>query len=284
MEKDTRKATGLLGLLCLIFGIGGILAHYLLSYLFLDPLLFAETDAAKECAVSVPIFFPMFANIGFIGGLLFIIAGIGFFEKANWAYALAIMGNVISLKSSFWPNIPIMEADLMLPGPWFGIFLPNLLFYFVFLRASGKETWKKILLGLFGGMAFILNFINAIASTTRLLNHYDAENIIVAQMFMLVLFVNILASIAFGVFTIGLFIGKKKHRVRIAGFIGGILSITGGFPLAIYSMFFFGPAAGFSMFIMAPVISTITFLMILFPGLWKRFMEPRIKAPEIKTE
>ena len=260
MEKEIRKGRGLLGIISLIFGIGGIIGHYFLNYWFMGPLLQAETDAAKECAVSVRIFLPMFANIGFIGGLLFIIAGIGFFQKAKWAYALAILGNVISLKSSFWPNIPIMEADLMFPGPWFGIFLPNLLFYFVFLSATGKESWKKIILGLFGGMAFILNFINAIASTTRLLNHYDAADIFVAQMFMLVLFINVLASITFGIFTIGLFLGKRKEVVRIFGFIAAILSMTGGFPLFVYSSFFFGSAPGFSMFIMAPVISTIVFL------------------------
>lgn len=284
MEIENRKNSGIWGIICLIMGIGAIVGHYLLSYLFLGPLLHAETDAAKECAVSVPIFFPVFADIGFIGGLLFIIAGIGFFQQTKWAFAFAVLGNVISLKSSFWPNIPIMEADLMLPGPWFGIFLPNLMFYFILLRAVGKEPWKKILLGLFGGMAFILNFINAIASTTRLLNHYDPDNITVAQMFMLVLFINILASLAFGVFTISLFLSKKKEWIRITGLIGAILSITGGFPLAIYSMYFFGEAPGFSMFIMAPVISTLTGIVPLIPGLWRKFTEPRIIDPKIKTE
>ena len=214
--------------------------------------------------------------------------GIGFLQKKNWAFALAIIGNVLSLKSSFWPNIPIMEAKLLLPGPWFGIFFPNLLFYFFLLRSCGKESWKKILLGLLAGMAFILNAINGIAATTRLLNHYDPEKIIVAQMFMLVLVINWLASVAFGVFTIGLFLGKRKELVRIIGLVGAILSITGGFPLAIYSMLFFpfwvGEVAGFSMFIMAPVISTLVGIFPLFPKLWGKFTEPRIEAPKIKTE
>jgi hypothetical protein len=284
MEIENRKNSGLWGIISLIFGFGAIIGHYLLSYLFMGPLLAAETDAAKECAVAVPIYMPMFANIGFIGGLFWILAAIGFFQKKNWAYALAIVGNVISLKSSFWPNIPIMEAKLMLPGPWFGIFLPNLLIYFFLLRSCGKESWGKIWLGLFGGMAFILNFINGIASTTRLLNHYDPENIIEAQMFMLVVVINILASVAFGIFTISIFLSKKKEWIRITGLIGTILSITGGFPLAIYSMFFFHAAPGFSMFIAAPIISTLTGFIPLFPGLWRRFTEPRKKSPEIKTE
>jgi len=156
MDIENRKNVHIWGFICLIMGIGGILGHYLLNYFFLGPLLQAETDAAKECAISVPIYFPMFANIGFIGGLFFVVAAIGFSQRKNWAYALAVLGNVISLKSSFWPNIPIMEADLMAPGPWFGIFLPNLVFYFVFLAAWGKESWKKIILGLFGGMAFMV--------------------------------------------------------------------------------------------------------------------------------
>ncbi|MBN2156940.1 MAG: hypothetical protein JW776_12930 [Candidatus Lokiarchaeota archaeon] len=256
-------------------GIGGVLGHFLLNFLYMGPILEHEIDVGQECAVSVPIYFPMFANFGFIGGLLFIIAAIGFFQKTKWAYTFAILGNVISLKASFWPNIPIMEAGILAPGPWFGIFLPNLIFYFILLRVMGKESWKKILLGLFGGMAFILNFINAIASTTRLMNHYDPNNIIVAQMFMLVLVINMLASLAFGTFVIGLFVSNKKELIRVAGLIGAVLAITGGFPLAIYSMFFFHVESAFSMFIIAPVISTVTMIVPLFPGLWNRFTEPR---------
>ncbi|MHA1110890.1 MAG: hypothetical protein ACTSRE_07280 [Promethearchaeota archaeon] len=284
MEIENRKNTGFWGLISLIMGIGGVFGHYLLNYLYMGPILEHEIAVGQECAVSVPIYFPIFANIGFIGGLLFIIAAIGFFQKTKWAYAFAIIGNIISLKASFWPNIPIMEAGIMAPGPWFGIFLPNLIFYFIFIRAMGKESWKKILLGLLGGMAFILNFINAIASTTRFMNWYDPNNVIISQMFILVLVINMLASIAFGIFTIGLFLGKKKELVRVSGLMGGVLAITGGFPLAIYSMFFFHVESAFSMFIMAPVVSTIAMIVPLFPGLWRKFTEPRIAAPEIKTE
>ncbi|TFG20160.1 MAG: hypothetical protein EU530_03995 [Promethearchaeota archaeon] len=282
MDIENRKGTGIWGLLSLIMGIGGVFGHYLLNYLYMGPILQHEIAVGQECAVSVPIYFPMFANFGFIGGLLFVIAAIGFFQKKNWAYTFAILGNVISLKASFWPNIPIMEAGILAPGPWFGIFLPNLIFYFIFLRAMGKESWKKILLGLFGGMAFILNFINAIASTTRFMNHYTPYHVIVSQMFILVLAINMLASIAFGIFVIGLFVGKKLEWVRVTGLIGAVLSITGGFPLAIYSMFFFHVESAFSMFIVAPVISTVTMLLLLFPKLFEKLTEPRIVV--LKTE
>jgi len=53
---------------------------------------------------------------------------------------------------------------------------------------------------------------------------------------------------------------------------GAILSIVGGFPLAIYSIFFFEANIVFSMFIMAPVISTLVGVVFLIPGIWKKIL------------
>ena len=286
MENDNRKIPGWMGIVSLIMGIGGIVGHYVLNLLHMWPLLLHEIAELNECAAAVPIFFPLFLNIGVIGGIFWIIAGIGFFEKKNWAFATAVIGIVLSLKSSFWPNIPIMEGHLALVSPWFYIFLPNLVMYFVVLRVSGREPWRKIWLGLIGGIAFILNFINGIAATTRLLNHWDPEDLVdgnVGQMFVLTQYGNIMASIAFGVFVIGLFLAKNLQWVRIVGLIGTILAISAGFPLAIFSMFFFHIQTGFSMFIMAPVISSLVGIVFLIPGLWRKFTEPRIVAPKIEA-
>ncbi len=238
-------------------------------FLFLKPILDAETAAAHECASTAPYFFPIFADIGFLGGLLWILAGVAFLQNKKWGYPIAVVGVVVSLKASFWPNIPAMESGSVLPV-WFLIFLPNLVMYFVLLRSMRNETWIKMLFGMVTGMAFILNFINGIALTTRMVTTYP--DILKAEMFMLTQRLNMFASILFGIATIGLFLAKKKEWVRIVGLSGAILSIVGGFPLAIYSMFFFAGEFSFSMFIMAPVISTVVGVVFLFPGIWNRIL------------
>ena len=266
-DKNFEKYT-FMGIISIILGIGGILLHYIFYCLYLEPLLDAETEAAQACAATAPYFLSLFADFGFLGGVLWLLAGVGFLQKKKWAYPLAVIGVVLSLKSSFWPNIPMMETKVAVPGPWFLIFLPNLIVYFYLLRSVGKEAWNKIWLGLFTGMAFILNFINGIASTTRMVTN-ELTN---AEIFILTERMNMVASILFGIVTVGVMLSKRKEIIRIIGLAGTFSSIIAGFPLAIYSMFFFRSNIGFSMFIMAPIISTLTGFVFLIPKWWNKIV------------
>jgi hypothetical protein len=158
----------MMGILSLIMGVMGIVLHYLFQILFFEDIMAAEIAAGNPCVVSAPIFFPLFADIGIVGGLLWILAGIAFLQKKKWGCTAAVFGVVFSLKASFWPNIPAMESGVVFPA-WFLIFLPNLVMYFVLLRSMRNESWIKMLFGMLTGMTFILNFINGIASTTRMI-------------------------------------------------------------------------------------------------------------------
>ncbi len=273
MTEETTiktKNDGLLGLFSIILGLGGVFLSYAFIFIFLGDILAAETDAAQECAATAPFYIPAFACIGILGGILWLVAGVGFFQKKKWAYSVAVIAVVITLFASFWPNIPAMESKAAVPGPWFLIFFPNLLVYFYLLRSKGQESWSKAWLGLGSGMAFILNFINAIAATTRMVNRipdYDA-----AGMYMLTMPTNMIASILFGFMTVGLFLAKKKELVRIIGLVGAFMAIFAGFPLAIYSMFFSGLDASFSMFTMGPVVSLLVGFIILSPKMWNKIM------------
>jgi hypothetical protein len=233
MADDSKTGiTIMMGILSLIMGVMGIVLHYLFQILFFEDIMAAEIAAGNPCVVSAPIFFPLFADIGIVGGLLWILAGIAFLQKKKWGYTAAVFGVVFSLKASFWPNIPAMESGVVFPA-WFLIFLPNLVMYFVLLRSMRNESWIKMLFGMLTGM---------------------------------------IASILFGIATIGLFIAKKKEWVRIVGLSGAILSMAGGFPLAIHSMFFLEASFSFSPFIAAPVISTLVGVAFLFPGIWKKIL------------
>jgi len=207
--------------------------------------------------------------------MIWLTAGVGFFGKKEWAYNVGVIAVVITLFSSFWPNIPAMESRAAIPGPWFLIFFPNLLVYFILVMRKGHERGKKAWFGLVLGMAFILNFINGIAATTRMSNRLPQINPLIdnyapASMYMLTMPTNMIASILFGITTIGIFLARNKEKVRITGLAGAFLSISAGFPLAFYSMFIESASPAFSMFILGPVISSVALIFILSSKTWNK--------------
>ncbi|MHA1459248.1 MAG: hypothetical protein ACTSQR_06265 [Promethearchaeota archaeon] len=272
MTEETKirsKKGTFMGFTSLILGLGGVFLSYLFIFLFLDPILIAETAAAQECRLTAPFFIPAFAGIGIMGGVLWLTASVGFFQRKNWAYTVGVVAVVINLFANMWPNIPAMESKAAVPGPWFLLFFPNLLVYFFLLRRE-RVSWGKAWLGMFVGMAFILNFINGIAATTRMLNRLPDYG--AASIYMLTMPTNMIASFLFGFTAIGLFIAKKKDLVRMTGLAGVFLAISAGFPLAFYSMFFEGADPTFSMFILGPIISLLAGLVFISSKKWEKIV------------
>ena len=263
---ETKNGSGLLGLFSIILGLGGILLSLYFKYRYLEDILIAETAAAQECRLTAPFFIPLYGYIGIFGGIIWLVAALGYFQKRDWAYSVSVIAVVIALYASFWPNIPAMESKAAIPGPWFLIFFPNLLVYFYLLRTKGKESWSKIWLGLGAGMAFILLSINGIAATTRMVNRLP--NYSEALIFILTMPTSFIASILFGITVVGLFLSKKKELVRNIGLVGALLGVIAGFTLAIYSTFFFGDEVGFSMFFMGPIVSLVVGVVFLFSKKW----------------
>lgn len=287
MTEETNirsKKGGTMGVVSLILGAGGVFLSYLFIFLHLDNIVFAETVAATECRLVSPFFIPLFNVIGILGGMIWLVAGVGFFGKKEWAYNVGVIAVIITLFASFWPNIPAMESKAAVPGPWFLIFFPNLVVYFLLVIRRGQERGKKAWFGLVLGMAFILNFINGIAATTRMSNRLPGmvvETILMtdysrASIYMLTMPTNMIASILFGFATIGIFLAKNKEKARIAGLAGAFLAISAGFPLALYSMFIesvlLSGSPGFSMFILGPVVSLVVGIFILSSKMWNKII------------
>ncbi len=281
MSEETKirsKNSGSMGIVGIILGAAGVFCSYFFIFLHLDNIVSAETAAATECRLVSPFFIPLFAVIGILGGMIWLTAGVGFFQKKEWAYTVGVIAVVITLFASFWPNIPAMESKAAVPGPWFLIFFPNLLVYFILILRKGHERGKKAWFGLGLGMAFILNFINGIAATTRMSNRLPGmvvESILMtdysrASIYMLTMPTNMIASILFGITTIGIFLAKKRESVRIAGLAGAFLAISAGFPLAFYSMFIESVSPAFSMFILGPVVSLVAGIFILSSKTWNK--------------
>ncbi|MHA1234339.1 MAG: hypothetical protein ACTSQL_04550, partial [Promethearchaeota archaeon] len=121
MTEETKirsKKGTFMGFTSLILGLGGVFLSYLFIFLFLDPILIAETAAAQECRLTAPFFLPAFAGIGIMGGILWLTASVGFFQRKNWASTAAVIAVVINLFANMWPNIPAMESKAAVPGPW----------------------------------------------------------------------------------------------------------------------------------------------------------------------
>ncbi len=285
MTEETKiksRKGGSMGVVALILGAAGVFCSYLFIFLFLDTIVFAETAAATECRLVSPFFIPLFAVFGILGGMLWLTAGVGFFGKKEWAYSVGVIAVVITLFATMWPNIPAMESGAVAPGPWFLIFFPNLLVYFILVMRKGHERGKKAWFGLLLGIAFILNFINGIAATTRMSNRLPGMTVELelmtdysrAWIYMLTMPTNMLASILFGLATVGIFLAKNKEKVRIAALAGTFLAISAGFPLALYSMFIesvlMGESAGFSMFILGPVVSLVAGIFIMSSKTWNK--------------
>jgi hypothetical protein len=285
MTEETKirseKGRGM-GIVGIILGAAGVFCSYLFIFLFLDNIVFAETAAATECRLVSPFFIPLFAVFGILGGMIWLTAGVGFLQRKEWAYTVGVIAVVITLFATMWPNIPAMESGAVAPGPWFLIFFPNLFVYFILVMRKGHERGKKAWFGLLLGVAFILNFINGIAATTRMSNRLPGmtvETILMtdysrAWIYMLTMPTNMLASILFGLATVGIFLAKNKEKVRIAALAGTFLAISAGFPLALYSMFIesvlMGASASFSMFILGPVVSLVAAIFILSSKTWNK--------------
>ncbi|GAH71718.1 unnamed protein product, partial [marine sediment metagenome] len=99
MTDSNTKKNLVMGIISLIMGALGIILHYVFIFLFLKPILDAETAATHECASTAPYFFPIFADIGFLGGLLWILAGVAFLQNKKWGYPIAVVGGGCFFKS-----------------------------------------------------------------------------------------------------------------------------------------------------------------------------------------
>lgn len=149
----------------------------------------------------------------------------------------------------------IPAASRGLP-PMFGIvFGPNLIIFILLLFLVGKKSWKVVLFSLLTGIAFVLSFMNGVASTDRIM-------VSGAPLYVAVQRLNWIASIGWGVFTIWLII-KPAEWVRVVGLSAALLEMVVGFPLGMATTLAFGH---FSMFYPAPMLSTLLLIFLLLPA------------------
>ena len=161
---DNNQRLGfLLSFFGAVVGIVGGLGLFIFTY---EPYIFEEmTNLAAEsgCEVIIKDFLPYIFDLSFIGGILFAISAYGFFTDEEWSVSFAVVGNTLCLLAGFWPTIPAMQMGLV--PLWGLIFLPNLFIFFVLNRYVEKVPWITIVFALITGIAYVMCFLNGIAST-----------------------------------------------------------------------------------------------------------------------
>lgn len=253
-ENARRLGAGI----ALVGGLLGVIGTFWLFTAWYQPMMAAEAAAGRPDEEKIVRFIiPLLADIGILAGTCWAVAAYGFFARLRWAWPLAVVANVLALQGSFFPNIP--AASRGLPPAFLLVFVPNLIFYFLLLHGVGKLDWGRILLSLFSGMAFVLCFMNGVASTDRIM-------VIGAPLYIAVQRLNWLASIGWGVFTIAMLIRPLEWQ-RALGLAAGLLGVVVGYPLGMAITLSFGR---FSMFYVAPIFCTGLLAALLLP--WGRRM------------
>ena len=163
--KSNQRLGLILAALGAIVGILGGMGLFVMTY---EPYILAELNNLGEegCDVIIRDFLPIISDLSIIGGTVFAVSAYGFLTDEEWAVSLAVVGNTLCLLAGFWPTIPAMQMGLV--PVWGIIFLPNLLIFFLMGHYVAKIPWITILFALLTGIAYVMCFLNGIASTNRM--------------------------------------------------------------------------------------------------------------------
>ena len=281
---DNNQRLGFfLSLIGAVVGIVGGLGLFVFTY---EPYILEEItnlSAESGCEVIIKDFLPYIFDLAFIGGILFALSSYGFYTNEEWSVSLAVVGNTLCLLAGFWPMIPAMQMGLI--PVWGIIFLPNLVIFLLLTHYVEKIPWITVLFALTTGIAYVMCFLNGIASTNRMgLYPPSPESyppipdplVTLHSVFRGLQRVNWMAAIGFGIVTIGILRRADKDWVRILALGSALLGIVAGYPVALASSLSFDK---FSMFFMAPILTTVLFVIPLWPSLWKHL----VKVPKQKT-
>lgn len=244
------------GILATLAAIMGIIGHILLFLNWYQIGMHAES-AEPGCEILLKYIHPLMADFGILGGILFAVSAYGYFTKKNWAFFLVVVALVLALLGSWFVNVPYMAARL--PPIYFPLFWPYLLFYFLFTRGIQKISWRRTLLGLLTGMAYIFCWMNGVSSTSRIITHG-------APIFVLVQRLHWVAMLGWAVVTFGILLAPKGW-MRVVGLIAGVTELVVGIPLAIVTAQQLGR---FSLFALAPISCLVLVVLFVWPNLWER--------------
>ena len=260
-------------LLGAVLGIVGALVGIIGHFILFQKWYFVgmNTPSAEPgCEILLKTIHPLMADLGLLGGVLFAVSAYGFLTRRNWAFFLSVVAIVLALLGSWFVNVPYMAAGL--PPVYFPLFWPYVVLYFLLVKVVGGVSWRRTLLALFSGMAYIFCWMNGVASTSRIIT-------IGTPIFTLVQKLHWVAMVGWAVVTVGILV-KPREWTRVVGLVAGTAELVVGIPLAIVT----GGALGrFSLFALAPIACLVLVVLFAWPQLWLKVTELHAPAAEAST-
>jgi hypothetical protein len=269
MIDRKNKLIGII--ISLVGAILGIFGTWILFILGYEPLQAAMLPMPPQGGVGTDLiailFLPIVGDFAIIGGVLYTLSALGFYSDAKWAFKVAIIANIISLQATFWPFIPYITVGLT--PVHLILFIPNLVFYFALLQFVGESSWSQIILALLTGMAFVMTFMNGVASTKHIIDVVQGRMDTGGPIYAISQRINWIGAFGFAAVTAGILLYQEKEWVRYTGIGSAILALLGGLPLAIINTLEKGDI---SMFFFSPILCIPLLIIFLWPSLWDRLI------------
>ncbi len=252
--KTRSKVGAVISIIGAILGIVVIYAGFLQVY---DPIMASEMADGRaggeiiEDGLSVSKYvMPIVNDIGIIGGVVWAVSAYGFIKREEWAWSSAIVANVLSLLS-FFMLIPAMSRGI---SPIYAfVFIPNIIAFFLLLTYVRKVDPKIIAISTVAGMAYVMAFMNGVASTDQMLSGGGTLFIIGQRL-------NWIASIAWGSFVVAL-LTRKKWALQL-GLFAALLTLVAGIPMGVVTTM---ESAKFSMYFLAPILALFLKISFILP-------------------
>ncbi len=252
--KTRTRAGAVISIIGAILGIVVIYAGFLQVY---DPIMASEMADGRAGGESIveglsvsKYVMPVVNDIGIIGGVIWAVAAYGFIKREDWAWGTAILANVLSLLS-FFMLIPAMSRGIS--AIYAFVFIPNIIAFFLLLTYVRKVDPKIIAISTVAGMAYVMAFMNGVASTDQMLSGGGTLFIIGQRL-------NWIASIAWGTFVVAL-LTRKKWTLQL-GLFAALLTLVAGIPLGVLTTM---ESAKFSMYFLAPILALVLKIIFILP-------------------
>ena len=245
------------GILAIIAALLGIIGH---PVIFLNwyQVGMHTPNAQPGCEIMLRYMHPLMTDFGILGGVLFAVSAFGYFRQKKWAFPMTAFAIILALLASWFINVPYMEAHL--PPVYMLLFVPYLILYFLFMISVGNLSWSRTLLAMCTGLAYILCFMNGVASTARMA-------IVGAPVYTMVERLSWVAMIGWGVVTGGILLAPREWN-QVLGITAAVLELVVGIPLGIADSQLLGH---FSLFAAAPIFCLALLVVLVWPGLWQRW-------------
>lgn len=244
------------GALLALLGIAAGLAGFIIFIATYNLMIQVELDAGRPDEANVVRYvFPLLGYVIAAATSLWGVSLYGFLTRQRWAWMVGVIAATIALVSSFFPMIPAASRS---QTPYMAIAFVPMLGAWIGLVRLRKVQRKPALLAFIAGVAYILSFMDGVASIDKI---QIIEDDTIQGMYVMVQQVNWWAAIAWAVFVLALL--SRRPWALPLGVGAALMACLGGYPIAVESTLDKGT---FSMFAPAPLLSTALLVYLLLPG------------------